>query len=494
MNHEESSRLTWWSIATVVLAIGVWWFVAISAIMSRDVDGGLFLSVVGGLERALPLYSRLFEIKDPLFFGAMFVAHAVAPAGPFVMDWFWIPVGALGGWLLARAVTTPDRALIVGLLVVPLILVGPFYAPGLTNTPGTAVTLLCMGLAINQRGILAGIAVGLLAFVKMLVLPLALIPVLVLLLFPSYRRVALRALIAGAATVATVAVTLQVLGLLVPYLEVLRWNSAYSFSIMEYFGYSPSPLGHLSKLVDQWGAAAWVAAALVVVVIIATIARWTCDSAWRTPERNVLTAWVLATAIGSLGVIGMSYIWDHHGQMFYLPAAVAAVALSAVLPESWPSIAALLVLLLSALLLGAWGTPSDIGTRVVTARDTFPAKWAEIDEMPKDARLLASVPLRDFSYARLGTNDDRGYLLSARRDATLACPQFHLYDFSPPEDFAWMLECVQDVDVILMTDNFVVFGNGGRAGSVQPILQYVDWAFDCLRVDDRQVCTRKPTA
>jgi hypothetical protein len=55
-----------------------------------------------------------------------------------------------------------------------------------------------------------------------------------------------------------------------------------------------------------------------------------------------------------------------------------------------------------------------------------------------------------------------------------------------------MLECIQDVDVVLMTDNFVVFGNGGRAASVQPILQYVDYAFDCLRIGDRQLCTRKP--
>ena len=486
--------LTWWSAGTVVLAVGVWWFIAISAIMTRNVDGGLFVSVVGGMERGLPLYSGVFEIKDPLYFGAMYAANAIASAGPFVMDWFWLPVAALGAWLLARVVTTQDRALIVGLLVVPLILVGPFYAPGLTNTPGSALILLCMGLALNRRGVPAGIALGLLAFVKVLVWPLAVIPVLVLIFFAPYRRVALRSLAAGAATVAIVVVALQVMGILGPYIEVLQWNSAYSFSIMEYFGYSPSPLGHLSKLADQWGAAAWVAAALVVVVIAVTIARWSSDVAWRTPERNVLTVWVPATAIGSLGVIGMSYIWDHHGQLFYLPAAVAAVALSAVLPERWPYIAALPILLVSAFLLGAWGTPADIGTRVTTARDTFPARWAEIDEVPKDARLLAAVPLRDFTYARLGTNDDRGYLLSARTDATLACPQFHLYDFSPPEDFARMLECIQDVDVILMTDNFVVFGNGGRAASVQPILQYVDWAFDCLRVDDRQVCTRRPAA
>ena len=109
-------RVTWWSLITVVLAIPVWWFAAISGFMSRDLDGGLFLSIVGGMERGLTLYSEVFEIKDPIYFGAMFAAHQISPAGPFVVDWLWLPIAALGGWLLARAVTTPDRALAVGLL------------------------------------------------------------------------------------------------------------------------------------------------------------------------------------------------------------------------------------------------------------------------------------------------------------------------------------------------------------------------------------------
>ncbi len=486
------SRLTWWSALTVILAVPTWWFIAINGIMSRDLDGGLFLSIVGGMERGLTLYSEVFEIKDPVYFGAMFGAHQIAPAGPFVMDWLWLPIAAVGGWLLTRAVTTPDRALFVGLVAVPLVLVGPFYAPGLSSTPGTALILLGLGLVLNRWGVAGGIALGLLLFTKALVWPLGVVPVLLLLFFASWRRTVIRAVISGAITMAASALLLLLLGILGPYIEVLRWNSAYSFTIMEYFGYESSFSGHVARLVDQWSTPSWIAAGGILVVTAALVMRWLAGTAWRTSQRGVLVWWLALVVIGTVGIIGLSYIWQHHGQLVYLPAAMAVVAVAAMLPDRWPFVLALPLLLVVAWVVGAWGAPADGWNRVQAVRDTFPARWAEIEEVPKDARLLATVPMSDFTYARLGTNDDRGYLLAARPDATLACPQFHLYDFSPDQDFADMLQCIQGVDVILMTDNFVVFGNGGKAPVVQPILQYIQPNFDCLRVDDRQVCTRRP--
>lgn len=492
MARAEDRRLTWWSAITLVLAVPVWWYVIVRGVMSRAVDGGLFLSIVGGMDQGLPLYSGVFEVKDPLYFGAMFGAYQLSPAGPFVMDWLWLPLAALGGWLLARAVTTPDRALFVGLVAVPLIVIGPFYDPGLTNTPGTALILLGLGLVLSRRGTLGGVVLGLVLFTKALVWPLGVVPVLLLLAIPSFRKVAIRAVAAGAATVVASALILWVLGILSPYLDVLRWNSSYSFTIMEYFGYESSFVGHITRLRDQWSAQGWIAAWLIAIAAVALAARWFLGRDWRSPERSALALWLPAVAVGTAGIIGLSYIWPHHGQLIYLPGSLAVVAVAAMLPDRWMLVAAIPVLVIAAWLLGAWGSPSAEAARVAEVKDTFAARWGEIEEIPKDARLLSTVPLTDFTYARLGTNDDRGYLLAARPDAQLACPQFHLYDFSPNEDFAAMLECIQNVDVILMTDNFVVFGNGGKAPVVQPILQYVDANFDCLRVDDRQVCTRRP--
>ena len=76
----------------------------------------------------------------------------------------------------------------------------------------------------------------------------------------------------------------------------------------------------------------------------------------------------------------------------------------------------------------------------------------------------------------------------------MACPAFHLYDFSPGAAFEEAWACLDRADVVLMTDNFVTFGNGGKAANVQPVLGKVGALFDCVRVEDRQVCTRKAGA
>ena len=73
---------------------------------------------------------------------------------------------------------------------------------------------------------------------------------------------------------------------------------------------------------------------------------------------------------------------------------------------------------------------------------------------------------------------------------TLVCPRFHLYDFSPVEDFSEAYECIDQADVVLLTDQFLAFQNGWRGASVTPIVNKVNAEFTCLRVDDRQVCLR----
>ena len=87
---------------------------------------------------------------------------------------------------------------------------------------------------------------------------------------------------------------------------------------------------------------------------------------------------------------------------------------------------------------------------------------------------IAIVPLDTFTFARLGTNDDQGFLRDTPLHVHLVCSRFHLYNFSPDADFRNAAECIKTVYVVLLTDNFVVFGNGGKAGVVRPILDYVN--------------------
>ena len=485
--------LTLWSIGTLVLAVPVWAFIVTSSLMSRVSDGGIFLSVASGISRGLPLYTGVWENKDPLFFIAMVGAGAINDTGPLVMDWLWIPIGALGGWLIARSLMSGDRALLVGGVLVPLILVGPFYQAGWAVTPGTSLTLLSLGLVMARWGVAAGIVLGLLAFTKLIVWPVAVACILVVLVAPAFRRAAVRAIVSALVSMAGVLALLAVAGWLVPYANSLQRNRAYASDVLVYFGFEGSPMGHLTKLAGEWQFSQWIATGIVAGISVLLLLTWVARPVWRTPERGAITLWVIFATVGTAGSLSLSYVWGHHAQAVYLPTSLAVIGIAALLPERWPYL-----VWLGLTLAIVWGA-SGMGTgamelqRYETSRNDFAAKWAEMSEVPTDARLLNSVPIKEFTFARLGTNDDRGFLTAVRDGATLGCPEFHLYDFSPPTAFENMLDCLKTVDVVLKTDNFDAFARGARAANALPVLDYLGWGFNCLRIGDRQLCTRKET-
>lgn len=130
-----------WSALTVLLAIPVWIMVVRGAVLSRNVDGGIFLSVTDGVSSGLSLYTDIWDNKDPFFFVLMSAASQANSNLSFFMDLLWIPLASLGVWLLARTVVNVDRSAFLALVVTPFLIVGPFYSAGWTNTPGTALVL-----------------------------------------------------------------------------------------------------------------------------------------------------------------------------------------------------------------------------------------------------------------------------------------------------------------------------------------------------------------
>ena len=131
---------------TLAAAIPVWILVVRSAVLSRVVDGGIFLSVSASITDGLRLYEQVWDNKDPFFFAAMSAATRLGDAPVFFMDVAWFVVAAVGATLLAARIMSADRALFVGVVATPLVLLGPAYVPGWTNSPGTALALLSLAL------------------------------------------------------------------------------------------------------------------------------------------------------------------------------------------------------------------------------------------------------------------------------------------------------------------------------------------------------------
>jgi len=491
---EKTSRfmgLTWWSLISVVLAIPVWILVVRSSVLARVVDGGIWLSVSSGVANGLTPYEQVWDHKDPFFYAVMAFATVLSPTAAFFLDIGWFVVAAVGAGLIARSLMPADRALLVAVVATPVILMGPNYVPGWTNTPGTALIVLSLGLFAWHLPIGAGIAAGLVAFVKLPVFPIVAVCLAVAFLFPHWRYAARRALVALLGTMGASALLLLVLGWFQGAYEAFMFNRRYASDIATYFGFEPTVAGRMSQATSTWSDATLTAGivGIVVVLIVASYWWWTDRAPAR--ERSLIATWAVLGWLGTALIVGITFVWPHHAQLLALPAILSVIVFAGIFPQGWSFLIYLPWVLVGTLLVSGWGSIRAVQEAWSERSAAFDSKVAEINEEPLDARLLASVPLTDFTYARLGSNDDRGFLGSVRPDAKLACPKFHIYDFSPPEVFAETLQCIQDVDVVLLTDAFTVFGGSSRAPYAQPVLDYVAANFTCLRVEDRQVCTRR---
>jgi hypothetical protein len=491
-DSSESTRVRFvpW-VVIGALAAGVWSVVAISGVLSRELDGGIFLATTAGIRRGLPLYSGVWDNKDPLFYGAMAAFASVWPVLAFMMDWFWLPVAAGGTVLIARRVVSLPTAVLVGGVAAPFLLIGPSYVPGLTNTPGTAVALLCLGLLINRWYLWAGIGMGLLLFLKVTVFPVVVLCALVLLVFPALRRGLVRVGLGLLGSVVVVVGLMAALGWLPGYFTMLQRNRDYVPAVISYFGFADSPFGHLTKLSDEWKGNLWLAGIVVALILLAGLV-----SLWMgrldTPPEPVLTViWLVLATIGIAAMLAMTYAWQHHAQAAGLVLVLAVIVLAQVV-ESIPwRVVSWVVILLATFLLSGWSSPTAFIEGYQGRLSSFEVARAGISDVPEDALLLKSVPAATFTFARLGTNDDRGFLWDAPASAVLGCPEFHVYDFSPAETYTRVDNCLRTVDVILKADSFDAFASGGNRGNVPSILEYVRINFTCITLDDRQLCTRK---
>jgi hypothetical protein len=332
---------------------------------------------------------------------------------------------------------------------------------------------------------------GLLLFVKVLAFPVVVLCALVLLAFPSLRRGLVRVGLGLLAAVAAVLALMAAFGWLPGYLTMLQRNRDYSGDVIAYFGFEDSPMGHLTKFGQEWGSSQRLAGIALLVILVAGVVSILVRRGRTTAEETLIVVWLGAAAIGVLGVLSISYVWLHHAQALSLLAILAAIVAALIVePIRW-RLVGWVAILIAAFILSGWPSPAAIVEEFNARKDAFPAAIAAVNEVSPEARLLNTVPAAKFTFARFGSNDDGGFLADVRSGATLGCPEFHAYDFSPPETFSRLYACAETVDVIVKTDSFDVFGNGGVGPSVRPILDYVAANFDCLDVDARQLCIRK---
>jgi len=236
----------------------------------------------------------------------------------------------------------------------------------------------------------------------------------------------------------------------------------------------------------------WVSGGSILAISVAALALWR----FRSESFTLLVVWLWVTGLGTFAALALTYVWPHHWQMVALPAVMALVVASGLgmrmLGDGMSgSVVSVVVALALTIPLGGWIPIQRLPVSFHTERAEWTQWRSQLADRTLESTLLETVPLPSFTVARLGTNDDAAFLLDLPPSASLICPRFHLYDFSPAVDFEQALTCLDRADVVIVTDQFLTFQNGWRSASVAPMVSMIAEEFTCLRVNDRQVCTRR---
>ncbi len=477
-------------VATLIFL--TWWWVILSAAAPRTSDNGVFLSVASAIAEGVSLYEGVVDNKDPLFFYSLAVALRIGPAAAQLLDVLWFACLAAGAWLLARSTMRATAAVVAGFVAAPIAVLGIAYQPGMTNLPGTALVLLGMGLLVSRAWWASGFVFALAVVAKITTIPVVIANLVVTIALPHMRKRGFRAAAVFAGSAFGLALVLLIVGSLDGYRKVLAHNLRYSGDVMVYFGLTPDVLGHLERWDADMTSPRWWTVLSILLIAIACTALW----AKRTQQLTVLLLWLWVSIVGTFLAVSFTYVWPHHWQAAALPAVVALVVAVGFATRLWGNRAPMqfLATVLACVLavpLGGWIPPQRILETWRTERADWSSWRVQVDQTALEARLLRTVPQPSFTVARLGSNDDASFLLDLPPQATLVCPRFHLYDFSPVEDFFEAYECIDQADVVLLTDQFLAFQSGWRGAVVTPIVNKVNAEFTCLRVDDRQVCSRR---
>jgi len=469
----------------VLVAAPIWLVIFQSAVLRRQWDGGIFLSVSAGLSQGLNLYTGIWDNKDPFFYGFMTLSSLVHPELPFVLDWFWIPLAALGAALLAARVSGSFGALISGLIITPLAIYLTAYVPGYTNTPGTALTLTAWGLVVWKRWALTGAVLAILALTKLVILPVALLGLVGLLAIPPYRRTIAASIASFVGGLAVGLGLLAYLGWLMPWVDALFKNVRYSQDLATYRAQPAHPFVRLWEVLAGWQSATWLLAVAGVVSLTLgfLIAR-------RTRSLHILTASILtfAAAVGVMGILSVTYSWPHHAQAFTLPLIMWGVLIVSMASNMFGWSVGAIGVTVASLIFAVVQSSLSFANTWSNAERHFVEARVQTGEIPIEATVLNEVPMPSFAFARLGTNDDRGFIRELRPGVRLGCSVFHQYPFTPPEIFNSLRECVQDTDIVLISAEYEIVSQ--ENSSAREVLEYVTSNRECVRTESVFLCTR----
>lgn len=473
-----------WAVGSIIL---IWLILLPRVIPDTANDRGIFVSVAERLLAGDVLYKGVWDNKDPLFYFGLAAGRAISPYADILIEVSWIVCAAFAVLLLARwRGCDRQTAWFVSFGMAPLIITGGFYVPGYTHLPGTALTLWVLVAAVSNRFGAAGALFGVLAFTKIVMLPIAfLVLVIVILVRRAWPGILLSA--AGSAvTGGAVSGLLYFRGELQPYLNSLLFNVAYSQGTL--VGGQEGPvIGHLLRVTS--GAALLVGAVIVLILAWVLWAHKRSGTPVR-PDKRSLILWVCvgSSLLGAVAVLGVSGLWCHHDQVLYIAAILASIGvvhrLQLVFNVRSAVPAAAFICL--AVCLSGPVYPAGCSQSMLSV----PQLLGQLGSISPEAEGVLSVGNQG-TYARVGQNDDAGHAYGLG-GWDLACPRFHQYPFDSAQDLNDVWECLPTAEVIIVSPSASPIAGDGTwntyLGKVEATLHE---RYSCSQRGQGRICVRQ---
>lgn len=449
-------------------------------------DRGIFVSVAERLLAGDTLYLDVWDNKDPLFYYTIALGRLVSPHMDILLELLWLFTAGTAATMIARWRGCGNRvAVFSGFVLTPIILTGGMYIAGMTHLPGIAVALMATAVVLFRRYVVAGVLLAVLAYLKIVMLPVAFVMVVAVVLLNRQWAGLVRVAAGFGLATGLMALVLQMRGELFPYLRSLVLNVSYSQGTQD-VGELQSSADHLLRVVSL---------PLLLTLVTFFIGRIILFKARRKGQAAAslsLTArtlrvchlWALCTGLAVLATTGM---WHHHGQVLYAAAVLLAVDLVWYLQGHLidkPGVAVVSFLCFSLLLSGTAG-PWKYYESVMTMDESVADL---IEPSPEALSILSIAPQGD--YARVGQNYDGGHAFGLSK-WNLMCAKFHQYPFDSWQHLQETVECLRGADVILVDASAVpVSGQEKWNAYLEQVNALLDAEYLCNQ-EQEKACNRR---
>jgi hypothetical protein len=453
------------------IVVAVWAVLVWRAVPVPLGDQGTFVTVAERLLAGDRLYLDVAENKDPLFHYVNAAFRIVGPFGTWALSLVLLGAASAAAYSISRSLgRTRHTSMLVGWGAAPLILAGSMYFAGTSEVPAVSVILLGVAAALWRRPLLAGIALGVLPWFKLVTAPIGVALILGAVLIAGRWPQLWRALIAAIGGWLSLAIIVSVRGEFAAYIAILQDNTGYASAALTYdpnvtVGRIEGIPMHLSRSLPPQ---ALIGVVLGLALVLIALSRLASRRAGVRVDEWALAVVVLVGAAATLAVLALTGLWGHHAVMFSAVLIIGLIVWAGWQTggpdlRRWPGLAGfagIVWILAFAPQPGAYLDP------LLYARANLNIQT----QTPPETALILSTG-KPTTFARVGRGNDAGFTYGLR-DWTLACPIMIQESWQAKPLLDPVLECLPRANVIMI------------AKDAKSDANYEDWNAFLARVND----------